>query len=163
MIDFVQLQEIVKEHLESDRAIRSIDASGPTLEAAVNEAVALLDTSIRRLEYEIIERGSSGFMGAGKKDWVIRAYERAQVKKKKSAQQDVVDEDAEKVQIIQDKDGDVFIQRWTDGVYMKVIPPVGNGKKVSVSSAIQSLHAKNVEEFDNSTVNKLIDEAAECM
>ncbi|MCL2442112.1 MAG: hypothetical protein FWD13_01440 [Treponema sp.] len=52
MIDFVQLQEIVKKHLEQDRAIRSVDASGPTLEAAVNEAVALLDTSIRRLEYE---------------------------------------------------------------------------------------------------------------
>jgi len=160
MIDFIQLQEIVKGHLENDRAIRSVDASGPTLEAAVNEAATLLDTSIRRLEYEIIERGSSGFMGAGKKEWVIRAYERAQVKKTKSAQQDVIDEDAQNVQVIQDKDGDVFIQCWPDGVYMKVTSPVGGGKRVSIANAIQSLHAKNVEEFDNSLVETLINEAS---
>jgi uncharacterized protein len=160
MIDFIQLQEIVKEHLEHDRAIRSVDASGPTLEAAVNEAAALLDTSIRRLEYEIIERGSSGFMGAGKKDWVIRAYERTQVKKTKRAQEDIIGEDDEKVQVVQDQDGDVFTQCWPDGVFMKVTSPVGNGKRVLLSHAIQSLHAKNVLEFDNDLVETLVNEAS---
>jgi len=160
MIDFIQLQEIVKEHLEHDRAIQSVDASGPTLEAAVKEAAALLDTSIRRLEYEIVERGSSGFMGAGKKDWVIRAYERTQVKKAKHAQEDVIGEDDEKVQVIQDKDGDVFIQCWPDGVYLKVVPPVGNGKKVFLTHAIQALHSKNVLEFDNDTVDTLVNKAS---
>jgi predicted RNA-binding protein Jag len=83
MIDFIQLQSIIKEQLENDRSIKYVDAAGPTLEAAVNEAAALLDTNIRRLEYEIIERGFPGFLGTGKKDWVIRAYERARVKKNK--------------------------------------------------------------------------------
>jgi uncharacterized protein (DUF342 family) len=160
MIDFVQLQEIVKEHLEQDRAIRSVDASGPTLEAAVKEAAALLDTSIRRLEYEILERGSSGFMGAGKKDWLIRAYERTQVKKTKHTQEDLVDEDAEKVQVIHDKDGDAFVQRWPNGIYLKVTAPVGNGKKVFLAYAIQALHNRNIVEFDNDMIEKLVDEAA---
>jgi uncharacterized protein (DUF342 family) len=160
MIDFIQLQEIVKEHLEHDRAIRSVDASGPTLEAAVNEAATLLDTAIRRLEYEILERGSSGFLGAGRKDWVIRAYERTQTIRKKHTKEDFTDEDTESVQIIQDKDGDAFVQCWPEGVYLKVIPPSGNGKKVFLAYAIQALHNKNVEDFDNATVETLINEAS---
>jgi len=160
VIDFVQLQEIVKQHLEQDRAIRSVDASGPTLEAAVNEAAALLDTSIRRLEYEIIERGSSGFMGAGKKDWIIRAYERVSAKKKKELEETLVDEDTDGVQVIQDKDGDAFVQCWSDGVYLKVTPPVGNGRRIFLAYAMQSLHNKGVQDFDNDMVEKLINEAA---
>jgi len=105
MVDFVQLQEIVKRQLELDRSIRSVDASGPTLEAAVNEAAALLDTSIRKLEYEIIERGSSGFLGAGKKDWLIRAYEHVTAKKKKESELVLSDEEVEAVDVIPDKDG----------------------------------------------------------
>ena len=159
MVDFLQLQEIIKEHLEQDRSIRSVDASGPTLEAAVNEAAALLDTSIRRLEYEILERGSSGFMGAGKKDWVIRAYEKAQTKKKKHSKEDVADEEEANVQVIVNKDGDAFAQCRSDGVYLKVVPPVGNGNRIYSAYAMQVLHNKNIEEFDHAMVEKLVDEA----
>ena len=160
MIDFLQLQEIVKEHLENDRAIRSVDASGPTLEAAVKEAVSLLNTSIRRLEYEILERGSSGFMGAGKKDWVIRAYERVKIKKTSQTEEAFADETAEKVHVIPDKDGDAFVRCWADGVYLKVVPPTGNGKRIYSAYAIQAIHNRGIEDYDSGLVEKLVDEAA---
>jgi len=159
MIDFLQLQEIVKEHLENDRAIRSVDASGPTLEAAVNEAATLLDTSVRRLEYEILERGTTGFMGAGKKDWVIRAYERTQLKKKKQEKEALVDEEAENVEVIQDKDGDAFVRCWANGVFLKVTSPVGNGKRVYSGYAIQELQNRNIQNYDDRLVEKLVDKA----
>ena len=159
MIDFIQLQEIVKGHLERDREIRTVDASGPTLEAAVNEAAALLDTSIRRLEYEIIERGSTGFLGAGKKDWVIRAYERERAVKKKLAEEQLVEEEAAEVQVIPDKDGDAYVQRWPDGVYLKVTAPSGNGRKVYLASALHALHGKQIDDFDADLVEKLVNEA----
>ena len=162
MIDFVQLQEIVKKHLEYDRTIRTVDATGPTLEAAVNEAATLLDTSVRRLEYEILERGSSGFMGAGKKDWLIRAYERDRVKKLKS--DDHLGEDdlasmADDTPVIVDKDGNAYVQLRRDGVYLKVTSPVGNGRKVYLAAAIQALNNKNVENFDSDMVEKLVNGA----
>ena len=159
MIDFVQLQEIVKKHLENDRAIRSVDASGPTLEAAVNEAVTLLDTSIRRLEYEILERGSAGFMGAGKKDWVIRAYERISVKKKKKSNEEFFEETDENITAIINKDGDAFVQCWPDGVYMKITPPTGNGRKIYSAYAIQELHHRSVEDIDHDMVEHIVSEA----
>jgi len=159
VIDFVQLQEIVKQHLESDREIRSVDASGPTLEAAVNEAAGLLDTSIRRLEYEIIERGSTGFMGAGKKDWVIRAYERVSVKKKKHEEEFLIDDNLGSADVIPDKNGNAFVQCWHDGVYLKITSPVGNGNRVYSGTAMQALNEKDVEDFDHNMVEKLVDAA----
>jgi len=160
MIDFVQLQEIVKQHLESDRLIRTVDASGPTLEAAVNEAALLLDTSIRHLEYEILERGTSGFLGAGKKDWVIRAYERALVNKVKSAEKHLEEEMTDNAPVIEDKDGDAFVQRWKDGVYLKVTPPAGNGRKIYQTAAIQAIYDRNINDFDADMVEKIVDEAS---
>jgi uncharacterized protein (DUF342 family) len=159
MIDFVQLQSIVKEHLEQDRAIRTVDASGATLEAAVNEAAALLDTNIRRLEYEIIERGSSGFMGTGKKDWVIRAYEHARAKKKKTTDELLSEELAEDVPVVVDKDGEVYAQRWPNGVYLKVTPPAGRGRRAHQAHAMQALGAKDISNVDMDIVEKLISEA----
>ncbi len=38
MVDFVQLQEILKERLEQDRAIHMIEVTGPTLEAVTADA-----------------------------------------------------------------------------------------------------------------------------
>jgi len=159
MIDFIQLQKIVKEHLEEDRAIRTVDASGPTLEAAVNEAAALLDTSVRHLEYEIIERGSSGFMGAGKKDWLIRAYEHARAKKVVLSEEEQTEEAASDEPVIVDKDGNAFVQRWPNGVFLKVTPPVGNGKRANQTHAIHALGAKDISEYDMDIVTKLVDEA----
>jgi len=159
MIDFLQLQKIISERLEEDRTIRTVDASGATLEAAVNEAAALLETSIRRLEYEIIERGSSGFMGAGKKDWVIRAYEHARIKKKKLADELLTDELTEAAPVIPDKDGEAFVQRWPTGVYLKITPPSGNGKRAHHAHAMQALGAKDISNVDMEIVDKLIEEA----
>ena len=159
MIDFLQLQQIVKEHLEQDRAIRTVDATGPTLEAAVNEAAAMLDTSVRRLEYEIIERGSAGFLGAGKKDWLIRAYEHAQTKKAAASEEELSEEEAAAAPVIVDKDGNAFVQRWPAGVFLKVTPPSGKGRRANQTHALQALGAKDITNYDMDLVNKLLDEA----
>ena len=71
MIDFVQLQQRMKERLERDRTIRSVEAEGETLEEAVYNAATLLGVGVKKIEYEIIERGNPGFLGTGKKNWRI--------------------------------------------------------------------------------------------
>jgi len=160
MIDFIQLQEVIKKHLEYDRTVRTIDASGPTLEAAVSEAAALLETSIRHLEYEIIERGSSGFLGAGKKDWVIRAYQHEQQLKNVEEDEELFSDKEEDVEVIEDKDGDAYVQYWPDGgVYLKVTAPVNNGRKVYLDSAIRALNDRNVKDFDKKLVERIVDKA----
>ena len=47
--------------------------SGKTLEDAVTEAKISLEATSENLEYEVIEKGSTGFLGIGSKPAKIRA------------------------------------------------------------------------------------------
>lgn len=51
----------------------SIRVSAKTVDAAITEAMIQLGVTSDRLEYEVIEKGSSGFLGIGMKQAVIEA------------------------------------------------------------------------------------------
>ncbi|MDR2740304.1 MAG: FapA family protein [Treponema sp.] len=156
MVDFVQLQHIMKEQLDQDRSISTIEAQGPTLEEAVVQAATLLNLPIRRIEYEVIERGSSGFMGTGKKDWKISAYQRY-VQGNKTAQDDFFDSGLDTdVPVMEDKDGYVFVQLRYDGAYIKVSAPVGHGKRATPAQARVALVERGIKDFDQNIVNEVV-------
>ncbi|QQO08238.1 FapA family protein [Breznakiella homolactica] len=160
MVDFVRLQEIMKEHLERDRGIRTVDAEGATLEDAVAEAATLLGVPVRRIEYEITEKGSPGFMGSGKKAWKIRAYERT-AEKKQAGSVESDDGDIEIVSpVIEDRDGDVFVHLSPEGAFLKVIPPVGSGKNARESQATDALSARGVKDIDPKLVKEVVQKAS---
>ncbi|MDR1588374.1 MAG: FapA family protein [Treponema sp.] len=160
MVDFVRLQNIVKEQLEQDRAIRTVDTSGPTLETAVSEAAVLLNIPVRRLEYEVTEKGFSGFLGTGKKDWKIRAYERIYVKKNKNKDNIFGAETVIDVPLVEDKDGEAFVHLNTDGVFLKVALPRGKGRRAQDAHAIQALAGRGITDIDEELVSKIVKEAA---
>ena len=160
MVDFVRLQNIVKERLEQDRNIRSITASGATLEEAVAEAAVILDLPVRLIEYEITERGASGFLGSGKKNWVISAYERIVDKKYSSDGKDTEEEELDEAEISEDSDGDVFLHLSSDGAYLKAVPPRGNGRWASDSDALKLLQSRYVQDYDRELVSSVVNEAA---
>lgn len=49
-----------------------IEISAKTVDDAITEALVKLGTSSDRIEYEVIEKGSAGFIGIGRKDAVIK-------------------------------------------------------------------------------------------
>ena len=162
MVDFVLLQNIVKEQLDQDRAIRTVEASGVTLEAAVSEAATILSLPIRSIEYEIIENGFSGILGAGKKDWKIRAYERIIIKKKKKSKEQASIQEKPVVHVVQDRDGGAFVQFRYDGVYLKVSPPSGKkGKRTTDAHAMQALYARGVKDAAEDLIKKIVNDAAD--
>lgn len=57
-----------------------IEVNADTVEDALTEASIQLGTTSDKLEYEIIEKGSAGFLGIGKKAAVIRAKKKNIVK-----------------------------------------------------------------------------------
>ena len=157
MVDFIRLQDIVKEQLEQDRAIRTVSAAGPTLEEAVAQAATLLDIPVRRLEYEVTEKGSAGFFGSGKKEWTINAYERLVAETETEAEEESEDgEGAEPV--IEDIDGDIFVRLNSDGVFLKAIPPKGRGRRASVDDALREIQSRFVTDFNNEFVERVVRE-----
>ncbi|MDR1249879.1 MAG: FapA family protein [Treponema sp.] len=148
MVDFVQLQQIMKAQLEQDRGISAVEVQGPTMEEAVAQAAVLLNLSVRRLEYEVAERGSAGFMGVGKKDWKIRAYQRLNAQEKPAedeAFEDGVDFDDS---FTENRDGYVFVQFRPDGVYLKASLPQGQGKRATPAQARVALKERGITEYD---------------
>jgi uncharacterized protein (DUF342 family) len=154
MVDFVRLQQIVKEHLEQDRNIRIVTATGATLEDAVTEAATLLDLPVRRLDYEITETGSSGFLGQGKKTWAIKAYKRIELDRKIS--EGGVGENDDEVPVNVDADGEVYINLRSEGAFLKVLPSSGKGRRVSESTALELLAARHVNNIEQDTVAAIV-------
>ena len=160
MVDFVRLQHIVKERLEQDRNIKAITVTGPTLEEAVHEASVLLDLPVRRIEYEVTDKGAPGFMGSGKKNWTIKAYERLFTKVEKPKKTKVESEETDALPVNEDSDGDVFLHLSPDGAFLKAIPPAGRGRRASDSAAFELLKSRYVQDFDEGIVSSIVREAA---
>jgi uncharacterized protein len=160
MVDFVRLQHLVKDRLEQDRNNRTVTATGATLEDAVAEASVLLDVPVRKLEYEVTEKGNKGLFGQGKKPWAIKAYERLVILKAELEGLDYGDDAAAAAQINEDADGDVFIHLSIDGAFLKVIPPKGAGRKVRDSEAFSLIHSRSVQQFDQAFVSSVVKEAS---
>ncbi|MDR1956131.1 MAG: FapA family protein [Treponema sp.] len=160
MVDFVQIQAIMKHRLLEDRAIRAVNTEGPTLEAAVGEAATLLNLPLKRIEYEIIGKGFSGVLGVGKKDWKIRAYQKLVTEQYTAVASVLASADTETAApVIVDKDGEVFVRLDDDGAKLKVRAPVMNGKRVTRGEAMRALTAKGVTEIDEDLVTTVVNEA----
>ena len=71
------------------RRREEITVSAKTLDDAITEALVQLGVTSDRLEYDVIEKGSAGFLGIGMKQAVIRAW------RKEEPQEETVDEIAE--------------------------------------------------------------------
>ncbi len=156
MIDFVRLQGLMKERLEADRSTSSVEAVGATLEEAVASAADMLAKSIKRIEYEIIERGSPGFLGTGKKDWVIRAYKRYE-RSTESALPSFSSEDFDITAPTEvDEHGQVFVHLYTEGAFLKVTPAKGNGSPASLVMALEALKHRMVREIDEAMVGEVV-------
>ena len=56
-----------------------ITVSAKTVDEAVTKALIELETTSNKLEYEVVERGSAGFLGIGAKPAVIRAKRKERV------------------------------------------------------------------------------------
>ena len=50
-----------------------IEITAKTVDEAITEAVAQLGITSDKIEYEVVEKGSSGFLGIARKDAIIRA------------------------------------------------------------------------------------------
>ena len=149
MVDFSQIQEIAKESLEQDMSIRSVEASGSTIELAVSDAATMLNIPMYKVEYEILERGFPGFLGMGKKEWRIQAYQRISKAKKRRTEEEAVQAEAEAAPVIENIDGRAFVFLQSGGdALLKVTPPRGNGHAASntyVSSIIEERKVVNVD------------------
>lgn len=154
------VRELMRRYLDEDGDKRTIVAEGSTVEEALQNAAVQLDCPVARLEYEVLEQGSQGFVGLGSKRWKISAYEGAARKKVEAAIDDSInlhtDVPVELQPLQRDQDGQVFVRFAPDGVLMKVTPPLGKGRRATERVAIERLHMRAVHDFDEQLVKDVV-------
>ena len=161
MVDFVRLQQIVRDRLEQDRNVQIVTASGNTLEDAVEHAAVLLDLPVKKLEYEIVEKGVPGFFGKGKKDWQIKAFKLVTVSKEVLEDLGIGSELFDVAPPVEQyADGDVFLHLSADGIYIKATAPKGGGRKPSEQEAFKLLKSRNVQDYNDDLISRVVREAA---
>ncbi len=164
MVSLEQIRGEMEKRLETDRALQSVEVNADTVDEALADASVQLDTRTAGLEYEVIERGSAGFLGIGKKPWKLRIYQNPDtVRSKKKAAGDVLFEDAaaEEGEKAQNKDGLAYVHRFGTAICLKVIPPVGDGQPADLREVLDKIRRPDTDKFDEKLIKKLLAEGTD--
>lgn len=129
MPDLADIRDFMRKKAEEDRRRRSVRVFGSTLEEALMQATIELGVPVRKIEYEMLEKGSRGYLGIGKKDIVLLAYEISE-QEEAFDQEHAFDVDLDFVEKVEDidRDGEAYIRFSHEGVLLKVTPPRGAGE-----------------------------------
>lgn len=156
MVTMEQLQAWMRKAAQDDAAKKYVNVSGARLEDALREASVELSLPIKKIEYEVLERGSSGMLGMGKRPWLIVAYP-AQVAGAIGGGEDSLDMDfGFEEEVPEDIDGKAIVRLTPGGIMLKVTKPVNKGEPVTERQAIQAIARRSHAKFDAEMVSKVV-------
>lgn len=157
MVTLDTIRKDMEAQLSLDNSVQSVVVNADTLDEALADAAVQLDSKVSHLEYEIIEKGSDGFLGLAKKPWSVRIYQTAEAlaKKKKTMAGTGFDEEelSEEVKTV-DQDGMFYIRHFGDDICLKVVLPVGKGRAVDANSIISETKRTDTLDIDENSIKK---------
>ncbi|MCR5437731.1 MAG: FapA family protein [Treponema sp.] len=159
MVSLDQLREEMKRRLEQDSELHMVDVHADTIDEALADAAVQLDTKLSNLQYEILEKGSDGFLGIGKKPWKLKIYQNpSTIKKGKKIASEGLDFEGEGQEGAQSKnqDGLFYVRHFGSELWLKVILPVGSGSPVDYKEVLADLQRPDTLEFNENQVKKYI-------
>lgn len=152
------IRQDMKEQYAVDSELHNVEVNAPTIEEALNDASLQLDVKTTNLQYEVLEKGSDGFLGIGKKPWKLKIYQDPNTVVRKSAAAGGGAggaAGAEEVKI-ESKDAIFYVRHFDDGIFLKVIPPVGEGQAVDKAYALDTIKRPDTISFDESLIDQYI-------
>lgn len=164
MVTLDKVRQDIRALLAVDKELRSVEVNADTIDEALADASVQLDTKIANLQYEIIEKGSDGFLGLGKKHWRLRIYQDpATVKRSSSLASDGLfdDIDSEDAVINQNRDGMFYVRHFKSDIALKVILPVGNGLEIELRDVLAEVKREDTIEYDEDLIKRLVKQGTE--
>lgn len=161
MITLPEIKEYMKKQLDKDKKIKSVEVEDESIALALKQASIELGLPVRKLEYEIIEKGTKGIIGLGKKRWRIVAYE-AKKPAAAAVKTEKLEEDLglELTSVREEnRPGEIFVRLTDEGVFLKATKPLGNGRKATERMAISRLSERGVSDYDGALVSKVVKHA----
>ena len=138
------------------------DSVRQALELAADE----LHLDISELDYEIIEKGTKGLLGMGRQPYKVLIkpariqYDEDDISAIEQKLGKISDVDLELRNADKDKHGKSSIRVTKTGVWLKVTPPKGDGKKVDVNDVTTTLYSMRLNSADMAKVEKEVKKAS---
>jgi uncharacterized protein (DUF342 family) len=157
MVTLDQIQSYMRDQMAHDQD-KGVTVSGDSLEDALQQAAIELGLPIRRIAYEVLERGSRGMLGVGKKPYLVLAYP------SRETEEAAGEETEEGIDLSllapeeeqQDRDGRALVRMTPDGIMLKVTKPVGAGSRVTERQAMEKLFQRTDDGIDKGRVAKVV-------
>ena len=159
MVTLDQIREEMISRLAVDKELNHVDVHADTIDEALADAAVQLDVKASSLQYEILERGSDGFLGLGKKPWKLKIYQDPTtiVKKvKHAAGGAAVDGEDSEAEQIQSKDGLYYVRHFGTDIMLKIVLPVGEGTPVELKEVLEDVKRQDTLDFDEDLIKKLV-------
>ncbi|MBN2618862.1 MAG: FapA family protein [Spirochaetales bacterium] len=158
MVSVEDFREYMKDQLRIDRERKSVQVVGSSIDDALLSATVELGLPKHRLEYEVLDPGSKGFFGVGKRDCILIVYQRETGKS--SILGDINGDDfGLNDDILVNEDGYFTINLTDEGAFLLVHDPVGTGNKVNSSDVLETLITRGVENYDKNQVIEIVEKS----
>ncbi|TVR03405.1 MAG: DUF342 domain-containing protein [Spirochaetaceae bacterium] len=159
MVKMSQLRSYMRQRLDEDKTRRFVHVSGDTLQDALREASIELSLPIKKIEYEVLEKGAKNVLGKTRKPFLVMAYpmgQGAETGDDSSFDSDFGFDSLEPETV---RDGRVFVRLTPDGVMLKVTAPDRGGVRATERMAIERIVARTDTTVDTSMVAKVVKHA----
>ena len=159
MYSLDKIREEMQRRLTLDNQLDSVEVNADSIDEALADASVQLDSKTQGLEYEVIEKGSNGFLGIGKKPWKLRIYQNAEfASKQKKKTGDVLFTGTEEAggEVVANRDGLFYVRRFGDSIKLKVLPPIGDGSPVDVKEVLDMIQRPDTLDVDEKAVSKFV-------
>lgn len=158
MVTLEKLRAEMEKQLQFDKELHTVDVIADTLEECLQDASVQLETKVKNLEYEVMQKGYGGILGLMKKPWIIKVYENPNIikqkKKAKAAQEASQQAEEEEIKVV-NKDGVFYIRHFGAHLFVKVCLPEGEGTPVDPQDLLNSARSPENTALDEDLVLKL--------
>lgn len=157
------LQSNFYKNIYSSQNSHSVELYVNSLEQGMQEASAIFQCPVYELTYKVIRDRSRGFLGIGGGKIFVRythiEYEKSKINMGTDRDYTSIDSESEDDNILIDKDTKIIVRVKRDGVFLKVSPPVADGKRIEDITALESkLIESGVKEYDSNLAKKILNE-----
>ena len=158
------LQSDFYKEVYNNKNTRSVELSVESLERGMQEAAAIFQCPIYELTYKVLEEGSKGFFNIGAKPFLIRythiTYDKSNIGMGQGADYTIgTSGDSSQNKVIFNKDTDVVVRVKRDGVFLKVVPPTADGKRIEDMTIVEEkLIDAGIKEYDSHLAKKMLHE-----
>ena len=152
-VDKSLIQDLPEEESKDHEFIEVISYS---VEEGLETASRKLNAGVSDLEYEILGKGSKGFLGIGKKPFRILIKRiLPQVSAELQELSDITQKMA-KGEIIQDMDGSFKVRVTKKGIMLIVNSPKGKGRRISLQEVQNAIYQKQILDSDARLIEQTV-------